>query len=600
MRTAQRRGGKGQKVQTLSNPAPIGGLNAHDALAAMPPNDAVVLDNFFPTPSSVELRRGYINWSTAIPNHVETLMPYNAPSGASKMFAAAGTNFYDVTAQGAVGGAVVTGLTNARWQHVNFGTTGGLFLAAVNGVDAMRLYDGTNWIVTATTATAQTISSITSVTTLATVTTAAPHLLVTGNKVTLAGQTSSIYSGSYIITVTSATTFTYVMASAPGSAASVVGTYTIFPAITGVATSTFIHVNVFKNRLFFVPVNSMSVWYMPVNSIGGAAAQLDLTPLFKMGGYLMAMATWTIDNAAGINEYAIFISSRGEVAMYSGSDPSSSTAWNIVGTFHIGRPVSRRCYVKVGSDIILVGADGFFPMSKALLTDRSQGQDAISDKIVNLVSNDVQSYANNFGWEAVLYPIGSKLIVNVPQTENSKQYQYVQNTITGSWCRFTGWNANCFALLGDDLYFGSNKGVAANSAFVAKCDTGFSDGGAYITGEVKTAFQYFGEVGRLKQMKMVRPVITTSGKMSAAIGIDMDFSDARPTAVPTFSGTSGVAWNSVLWNTAAWGDVSTIKKDWQSMNGLGYAAALHMIIVNNTSVVQWQSVDYTYEMGGVI
>jgi hypothetical protein len=312
------------------------------------------------------------------------------------------------------------------------------------------------------------------------------------------------------------------------------------------------------------------------------------------------MATWTIDNAAGIQEYALFISSEGEIAMYSGSDPSNSSTWLIVGIFRVGRPVGRRCFVKIGSDVVVISADGFFPVSKALLTDRSQVEDAISNKIINLVNNDVQNYGSNFGWSATLYPIGNKVIINVPQVEGSIQYQYVMNTITGAWCRFTNWNANCFATLGDSLYFGSNLGSGANTAFVAKADTGFSDGGAFIFGEAKTAFRYFGAPGQQKRITMVRPVIQTAGVMRASIGMDMEFSDKIPAGSPTFSGTSGTAWNTGAWNTFPWGDISSVKKDWQGVSGIGDAGALHMKIVNNATAVQWQSISYVYEVGGVL
>jgi hypothetical protein len=268
--------------------------------------------------------------------------------------------------------------------------------------------------------------------------------------------------------------------------------------------------------------------------------------------------------------------------------------------FRVGRPVGRRCTVRMGSDLVLIGADGFYPLSKALMTDRSQTQEALSDKIVNLVSSDVQSYGNNFGWEATLYPIGSKLICNVPQAENRTQYQYVLNTISGAWCRFTNWNANCFAIMGDSLYFGSNLGTGANSAFIAKADTGYSDNGAYIFGEAKTAFQYFGSPGQQKVMKLVRPVFNTAGVMQAAVAMDMDFADTRPTGSPTFTGASGTAWNVGAWNTFPWGDVTTVKKNWLGVYGIGYAGALHMLIVNNATAVQWQSTEYVFETGGVM
>lgn len=63
--------------------------------------------------------------------------------------------------------------------------------------------------------------------TIATVTTALPHGLATSLYVTITGTTPSAYNGQYQITVTSPTTFTYTAGSAPGGAATVVGSYTI-------------------------------------------------------------------------------------------------------------------------------------------------------------------------------------------------------------------------------------------------------------------------------------------------------------------------------------------------------------------------------------
>lgn len=598
MRAPAKKPQKRAPSQTLTLPAPVGGLNARDALAAMPGGDAVTLDNFFPGTTSVDLRNGYENWSTGYPAAVESLMTYNGPT-ASKMFAVSGGNVYDATLKGMVGAANITGLTNSRWQHANMGTPGGQFLVAVNGADYPGVYNGSAWQVVAGVG-AQAISSITRVGTLATLATAGPHGLVTGNYVTVVGTTPAGFSGTYRVTVTGANTFTYTMAADPGGNATVVGTYTPAPAVTGVDPRLLIHVNVYASRLFFVEKASCRVWYLPVNQVGGAALSLDLAPLFTLGGYLMAMATWTIDNSNGMIEYAVFLSSEGEVVVYSGTDPSTAANWIKAGRFRIGRPIGRRCYVRVGSDLILITADGFVPLSKALLTDRAQLQVAISDKIVNLVTDDVMNYGNTFGWQCILYPIGSKLIVNVPQVANKLQYQYVMNSTTGAWCRFTGWNANVFELLGDNLFFGSNLGAGANSAFVARCDTGVSDNGAYIFGEVKGAFQYFGALGHQKQITMARPLFLTSGNMQIAIAMDMDFNDAYPTTTPTFSGTAGTKWNTAKWNTFPWGGNTEVKKDWQGVTGVGDAGAFHMRVVNNKSALKWQAVQYVYRVGGIL
>jgi hypothetical protein len=75
-------------------------------------------------------------------------------------------------------------------------------------------------------ATPQTISSITASGSLATLTTASAHGLATGSIVTITGATPAAYNGVFTVTVLTTTTFTFTTASAPGGAASVVGTYT--------------------------------------------------------------------------------------------------------------------------------------------------------------------------------------------------------------------------------------------------------------------------------------------------------------------------------------------------------------------------------------
>ncbi len=131
--------------RATSLPPPVGGWNTLDALADMPTEDAVTLDNWFPDADRVSVRRGYVAWVTGFPAAVETLMPYQPPSGATQLFAAAGTAIYDATAPGAVGAAVVSGQTNARWQWAQMTTAGGHFLFACNGADTPQVWDGSTW-----------------------------------------------------------------------------------------------------------------------------------------------------------------------------------------------------------------------------------------------------------------------------------------------------------------------------------------------------------------------------------------------------------------------------------------------------------------------
>lgn len=125
-----------------SVPPPIEGWDAMSPVQAMSPKRAITLENWFPQLSWVELRRGSKRHASLIgtTDAVETLASYQGASG-SALFAAAGTDIYDVTGGGA-SPSTLGSLTNARWQFCNFAGTGGNFLYMVNGADTPIYYDG--------------------------------------------------------------------------------------------------------------------------------------------------------------------------------------------------------------------------------------------------------------------------------------------------------------------------------------------------------------------------------------------------------------------------------------------------------------------------
>ncbi len=416
------------KASATSIPAPVGGLNDRDSIADMPQSDAVIMDNWWPYPSYLAIRKGSANHVTGLPATVETLVEYLPTTGGSTLFAAAGTAIYNVTTAGAVGAAVQTGLSNARWENAQITTPGGSFLYLVNGVDKPRLWDGTAWT-------------------------------------------------------------------------SVDGAST--PAITGVTTTLLAHAQLFKNRLFFVEKNSMRVWYLPVNSIGGAASQLDLGSVFRLGGFIQAAYTWTIDAGSGSDDHLVVLSSNGEVAVYSGADPSSATDWRLIGVFTLGRPLGRRCAVKFGGDLAINCMEGVYPLGKGLLSASVDRRVALTDKIQNSVSEAANSYANNYGWQICQYPDNNMLILNVP-AGSGVNYQYAQNTITGAWTKLTGWNASVWLNAATGLYYGDNNSI--KKAWVGNLDIS-----SPIVADILPAFGYFGSKAYNKRVDdYLREVQTAS------------------------------------------------------------------------------------------
>jgi hypothetical protein len=146
VRQALRRNPARQQVSIADTiPAPVGGLDTQSPLAGMPPTSAILLDNWTCRSGYIEMRRGYKPFATGLAGAVHSLISWRG-STTSKLFAGAGSSIYDVSAAGAVGAALVTGLSGTRWNYVNVRNAAGLtHVVAVNGADSPRLYDGTTW-----------------------------------------------------------------------------------------------------------------------------------------------------------------------------------------------------------------------------------------------------------------------------------------------------------------------------------------------------------------------------------------------------------------------------------------------------------------------
>jgi hypothetical protein len=559
----------------------------------MPPLDAVTLNNFWPTPTDVQLRLGYSRFCTGITGQVNSLMNY-AGVTQQKLFAAAGTSIYD--ASGSTG-VVVKTITNDKLQHINVGTTGGHFMVAVNGDDAALLYDGTNWISYASTATAQTISTITRGGTgnlTATVTTASPHGLITGNQIVVAGAIPVQYNGTYLITRTGANTFTYTMATAPATDGVTLGAYTINYAITGVNSNTFVHVNLFKNFLFFVQENSMEVWYLPVGQVAGLATKLDFGGIARMGGFIQAMGTWTIDAGQGADDYAVWVTNNGEAIVYNGTNPDAAETWALKGVWQLGQTFNRRCFLKWGGDLLLLTQDGLVPLASALQSSRLDPRVNLTDKIYYEISQEASLYSANFGWQINYFASENMLIINVPSGNGVRQF--CMHTISKAWCSFSNISAKCWELSYDTMYFGGN-------GFVGRFWDSYSDAGNNIIAEVQQAYSYFDAPGQQKRFTMIRPIFQTdNGLPGILVGINTDFDAQNSLGAVSFNAVSSTlgVWDSATWDEDVWGGALALTRLWQGVTGIGYSGGIIMKVASQGIDVHWVSSDYVMERGGIL
>lgn len=493
-------------TQPKSMPAPVAGWTSAQNLGAMQPGTALVINNWFPTTTGIRVRGGSQKHATVGTDPVESLMAYVGPS--RKLFASSDGDIFNVTTvvdPNVPPAPVVTGRTSDYYSHVNFATTGGYFMYAVNGTDNALLYDGT--------------------------------------------------------------TFT------PITGVSV-------PAITGTPTSGFSHANVYRNRLYFVQNGSMNVWYLPVDSIGGAAAVLSLNGIFAKGGSVLFTATWSSESGANsMQAYLVVWSTEGEAAVFTGSFPGGSD-WSLVNVYDISKPLGKNGWFRAGGDIVVATEMGLVPVSAARFKDPAAlGMDAISKNI----EPDWKRLAlerSGVPWEIAKWDRQNAYYVNTPINGAGQSAKtIVGNLTTGALCQYTGWDTRTVVIHNNQMYFGTNEGTI----YLAEI-TGSDDGMPYVA-EVAFAWDHLGVPAYLKTVRQAKADFTTTLPFYAQISDSTNYNQGFP-APPNAPGEVGA--NSLfdigLFDTAVFDDGEEfyrVTTFWRSVGRTGETHSMQVQITNN-------------------
>ena len=356
-------------------------------------------------------------------------------------------------------------------------------------------------------------------------------------------------------------------------------------------TTTTLHCpTLFKNRVWFIEASTLKAWYLPTAAIGGAANVLDLSSICRKGGYLVAMGAWTLDAGYGADDNLVFITSQGEVVVYRGTDPASASTWAQAGLWQVGAPISRRCMLKYGGDILILTYDGLLPLSEALQSSRLDPRVALTDKIQGAVAEVTKAYGSSFGWGLFYNAKNNALQVNVPIGAGTQQ-QFVMNTITKNWGQFTGWAANCWEQFQDNPYFGGN-GVVYRA-----WTSDYSDNGAAIQTDTLQAFNYFKNRGAKKYFTRARPSIATDGVPAIFLGMNVDYDTSDTTQALTFSPTTYGLWDVALWDSGLWGAGLSVTNNWQGISGIGTCGGIHLKTSSMGLQVNWNETDIVYQNG---
>jgi len=201
----------------------------------------------------------------------------------------------------------------------------------------------------------------------------------------------------------------------------------------------------------------------------------------------------------------------------------------------------------------------------------------------------------NEGWESTIYPELNAIFINVPNTTDATYQQFVMNTITKAWCRFSAWNFHTLVMF-ENILYGGGDGI------VYQLWTGSTDDGELVTAEVAQAYNTLGS-GAQKQVKLVRPIIRVSGTATILLRMDGDFKEMRDSSTFSYNSDGSIAiWDIALWDVAVWETESTdIESAWTAIPCLpAYMHSFRMQITSGSINLDWLATYFAHSRAGIL
>ena len=290
---------------------------------------------------------------------------------------------------------------------------------------------------------------------------------------------------------------------------------------------------VYKSRFYMLQGglgNVTKFYYSDVNAIAGTMKSFDFQGVLSLGGSGLFIGRVTRAKDFTEDELFCIITDQGEVLLYSGDAPEFSS-WSLIGRYQIPRPLGVKAFFYIGPNLCVITSQGVIPMSEIMGGNATGKYIGISDPIQSeFTSAATTALFTDRAWCGINYPRGNYCIANIPIVANETSHQYVMNTQTQAWAKFTGQDAFCWALFNDELYFGGTFGK------VFKADNGYFDEDPGDLGEVldrniklRPAYNYFGDPSKYKQFVEARPVMYQSEGMQLTMDADLDYANTPAT-----------------------------------------------------------------------
>jgi hypothetical protein len=363
-------------------------------------------------------------------------------------------------------------------------------------------------------------------------------------------------------------------------------------AITGLTGSqnTLICSHSFKGRLFFAQAGQLGFYYLAAGNVQGAASYFDLAEIAKNGGSLVGIASWSQESmGTGPNDYIVFMTSEGEYIMYSGTNPGGANTWSLVGRYYGPPPIGRKGWFNYRSDLFIISAEGIISLTQI----RMLGEDGANTKYLSAklgkAWTSLSGNAGTHGWTAELYSRSGMLVVNAPATSSTSgpYYQFVMNTNTNAWTRFTNQNGICWVILNSRLYFGTFDGK------VMLADEGNTDDGAEIKCDCRQAYNYFDDgygMGSVdKQFHFATFIVQSDGAPPISAELNVNFEDDEPDYAGTLTTSPNSAWDTSTWDVDGWAGEGLTQNFTVPFGKIGFTASVWLRTSLKTEPLKWYS-----------
>ena len=525
-------------------PVPMGGINTRDNVMSIGPEYGYVINNLLARPTGLEVRKGFTEWlpkTFSFPAEVRTMMYFSDPGNVNNRLFACPAE------------------TNSPIYNV---TTPNIDPVApfVMGTGAFRPGE-VSWVNTTTTASA--------------------FLCV-------------VNFGVGYFTYTVAAGWTKI---ADGNAAGQI----FFEA--GTVASDMLFCFTYKNRLWFLQAGKATAWYLPVNTVTGAAKKLELGKFLTHGGGLAFATSWTYDAGSGMDDNLVFVGNNGDMLIYQGSDPDTVADFQIKGQWFIGRvPPGRRGFGQYGGDVLIITEYGVVSVSDFVSgrITNPKDQSVVGGKFNPTLSRYVSDYITSYYWQLVSHPAEELIYICSPSLEPIYNYEigFSMGHFSKAWSTISGFPDHCVVEFNGRIFAGSVTGKVYQLFNGPKDNASYDSTvpGIEVTGTFQTGFSDLGSPSANKRLQRIRLLGDADGIPSFLAYIRSEY-DLSPgvVATPLITGSPS-SWNVAQWDLATWQARSVTLRKWFGVAGFGKKLAVQ-VNVRGTGKTLLTDYEVTYEEG---